>query len=169
MTTNEEWKPIIGYEGYYEISSFGRVKSLPRVKCKGIIRKPKIDKFGYHRMFLSKNGVSKDFAVHRLVMAAFVGECPNGQEVRHLDGNPSNNHLSNLTYGTKKENQADRLLHGTSNRGQRSGLAKLTEEDVLNIRHLFETGIRKTKLSEMFGVSFRNIDKIVKRETWIEI
>lgn len=121
----EVWKPIVDYEGYYEISSFGRVKSVRRViehpslvngaKYKTIperIRKPNIMK-GYHCIALIKDKVTKVFRIHRLVMEHF-GEAQPSEEhqVNHIDGNKSNNHIDNLEWVTPKENTLHAIKNG---------------------------------------------------------
>lgn len=120
----ERWLPVVGYEGYYEVSDQGRIRSLPRLivrrngsrlNYRGKTLNPYISpKDGYLRTPLSVQGVhTAPLLVHRLIAEAFLGPCPEGQEVRHLDGNPANNVLTNLTYGTHAENSADMLRHGT--------------------------------------------------------
>ena len=124
MTEKEQWKPIYGYEGKYEISSFGRVKSLPKtwkrkdgvpLHYKERILKPRINAYGYARVTLSKNGKPKDFFIHRLVAFAFINNPLNLAEVNHKDENPLNNkvdnlewcsHLYNNNYGTKSRRGA---------------------------------------------------------------
>lgn len=105
---NERWLPVVGFERY-EVSDQGRVRSLiGRTKILTGIRQhaghlvvqPRKDKRMYHKF------------VHRLVLEAFVGPCPAGMECRHLNGNPSDNRLENLAWGTKRENGYDRVLHG---------------------------------------------------------
>lgn len=100
----EEWRPISGFPGY-EVSSLGRVVSHrgrePR-EIGAVVS-------GYLRVRLSR----RDVAVHALVAAAFIGPRPEGQEVRHLNGNPLDNRVQNLAYGTHSENMQDSLLHGT--------------------------------------------------------
>jgi len=122
-TGREEWRAIPGYEGLYEVSDCGRVRSLDRtvpktgghgvsVRVKG--RELKAYKTrDYDRMSLSKNNQLKRIFVHRVVLLAFVGPCPDGMQVRHLDGNPNNNALVNLAYGTPSENVYDTVRHGT--------------------------------------------------------
>ena len=110
----EHWLPVADYEGLYEVSDLGQVRSLPRRTTSGRVLKPQpVSKFGHLEASLSRNGKVSRQLVHRLVLAAFVGPCPEGEEVRHLDGNPGNNRLSNLAYGTRGENNLDAVRHGT--------------------------------------------------------
>lgn len=118
----EEWRPVIGWEGLYEVSDLGRVRSLPRRVIGGgyggeAIRggrmlNPIVDTGDYRFVALS-NGGKRKLSVHSLVAAAFIGPRPTPKhEVRHLDGDPSNNTLANLAYGTGAENWDDRRRHG---------------------------------------------------------
>lgn len=104
----EEWRPVVGFEELYKVSDRGRVYS---------VRTGKFLKAGMNRrhrhVALCDGGEGKSYRVHRLVMAAFVGPCPDGLEVRHLDDDPDNNHLTNLVYGTRSENTLDRVRNGT--------------------------------------------------------
>jgi hypothetical protein len=88
-----------------------------------------------------------------------------GEHTRHLDGDPSNNRLDNLAWGTAADNGADRVLHGTSLCGERHNLAKLSREQVLYIRLNYYPG-RGPKLAEMFGVSNSTINNIILGKTW---
>lgn len=126
MENNKEtWKPVPGYEGKYEVSDHGRVKSVARKVHRGRtltsigkvperIRKPATNKDGHLYLTLHKDGTRKHFFVHYLVLLAFVGPRPHeSAQVRHLDGNHENNHISNLKYGTNQENVDDMIKHGT--------------------------------------------------------
>jgi hypothetical protein len=100
---NEIWLPIPNYEGLYEISNYGRIKSFPNKTHKDYkIINPAYDKNGYLKCVLHKNNKNNYLRVHRLVMLAFVGESK--LAVDHIDGNKENNHLSNLRYCTNREN-----------------------------------------------------------------
>jgi hypothetical protein len=93
-------------------------------------------------------------------------------ECRHLDGNPANNNLKNLKWGTHAENELDKIEHGTLLRGEQSGSAKLTDSIVILIRQLWNIrwmGIRQRELAEMFSVTPSAIHRIVHRRTWKHI
>jgi HNH endonuclease/NUMOD4 motif len=109
----ERWIPVPGYEGFYDVSDLGRVRSLPRTTTRGGVLNPSTVTAGYFRVSLSRLGVITEMLVHQVVCLAFVGPRPDGLEVRHLDGNCQNNALGNLEYGTRSENAFDRVRHGT--------------------------------------------------------
>lgn len=109
----EQWKQVVGYEGLYEVSDNGRIRSIDRAikRCdgvewqlQGVVRVQPIDKRGYPSVVLSKDGVRKTHRVHRIVMDAFA---PSGRkrEVNHIDGNKINNRLENLEWATSSENK----------------------------------------------------------------
>lgn len=106
----EIWKDIKGYEELYQISSFGRVKSLPRMmkkrKCEEIIKTPSKVPKGYLRIGLCKNGDIKYYSIHRLVAEAFIPNPNNLPCVNHKDCNPQNNEVSNLEWVSYKENNS---------------------------------------------------------------
>lgn len=110
----------------------------------------------------------KKFFVHVLVLNAFVGPCPEGMESRHFpDPNPLNNHVNNLHWGTHKENEADKIVHGTSNRGERNGKSKLTEEQVGKIRKMYATGnYTQVELAHMNNTVQAMISFIVNHKNW---
>ena len=102
---NEIWKDIPNYEGIYQASNLGRVKSLKRsYRVKEKILKPQMDSCGYYQIGLYKNSIRKKYFIHRLVWIAFNGQIPEGYEINHLDERPVNNALSNLSLVTHKEN-----------------------------------------------------------------
>jgi hypothetical protein len=165
----ENWTPVAGYEGIYEVSNWGRVKRVRAANSTTVGRILKLyvnGCYGHLQAHLCTGGRCRHMLVHRLVLEAFVGPCPVGQECRHLDGNPANNNVENLAWGTRTENQADRVRHGTSSRGEQSVLAKLTEDDVREIRRLLGQGLTQTKISSLFGVSRVTISKIKLGKLW---
>ena len=127
---NEIWKPVIGYEGIYEVSSFGRVRSLDRVVTRGNGRKynhvgkvlgERLNSSGYPIVSIRDlNKKPKTFTVHRLVMESFVCKRPNGMEINHKDGNIKNNHLQNLEYLTPQQNIEHAFKNGFMNIESRS-------------------------------------------------
>ena len=172
----ENWKAVPGWEGWYEVSDAGRVRSLPRQSSangapamyQGRILKAGRMKNGYLQVTLSRSGERRCAYVHRLVMEAFEGPPPCGLEVCHSDGTRDNNALTNLRYGTRSENAKDRIAHGRGPngknvRGERNGLTRLTEEDVRRIRAM--PGTLK-EIALRFGVHLGTIHNIKTGKTW---
>lgn len=170
----EIWKDIPGYEGKYQVSNMGRVKSLSRIiqgrnqfgsfewrSPELYLRPGRADKYGHLSVVL--NNPRKSRLVHQLVMLAFVGEPPEGMCVLHSNGNASDNRLSNLRYDTQSENVLDVYR-------QRKAWKKLTVEDVGGIRFGLSCGISCTELGRMFGVGHQAISKIKngERYQWLE-
>lgn len=177
----EKWKSINGFEGCYEISTWGRVRSLDRVVAgKGNCGKSfgrwrgrmkalaKSNQPGHRAVSLFKNGICYQCSVHRLVLETFVGPCPDGMEACHFpDRDPANNHLENLRWDTSKNNHADRKIHGTNGAGEKNPAAKLTQDEVKEIRRLHSEGIwTYRQLGDKFQVSFVMIGYIVKGKNW---
>jgi len=123
MSALEQWKPVNGCEGIYEVSSHGRVRSVDRTitlsdgqvrHLEGkVLRTPPLQKTGYPFVNLCIQGKKKNRTVHSLVAEAFIGPRPEGAEVCHNDGIKTNNHVDNLRYGTSRENELDKVRHGT--------------------------------------------------------
>lgn len=105
----EEWRPVEHWPDY-EVSNLGHVRSWKTGRPRLLKTPP--DHSGHLRLALSKAGVRRDFSVHRLVAAAFIGPCPEGLEVRHLDGVHENNNVENLKYDTHRQNMRDIAIHG---------------------------------------------------------
>ena len=137
--------------------------------------KPILAKTGYFVVGLKQSRHKIPLVIHRLVLEAFVGLCPEGMECRHLDGNPKNNNLSNLRLGTRSENQQDSVSHGTKyshfkigekiNVGVNNPMAKLSEYEVRQIKKLKGTLSQATR-AYMFGVSPGAIQSIDDGRTW---
>ena len=123
---------------------------------------------GYPRVNLKGTGTEY---VHRLVMLAFVGKCPDGLVVRHLDGDSTNNHLSNLTYGTQKENGEDKVKHGRTVKlqGENHHLSKLTAPDVLLIRLLGTFGWSQSQIARVMGIAQPTARNVLLGITWSHI
>ena len=137
----ERWLPVIGYEGWYEVSDLGRVKrvSAGQGAIAGRILSSCGDGRGYLFVGLSINGTRRHYRVHRLVAVAFLGTCPEGKEVNHKDGNKTNNYLENLEYMTRSENMCHAYKTGlASQRDKNNGNSKLIEEKACKIMRLLE-------------------------------
>jgi len=172
---NEVWLPVPGYLGLYEVSDFGRVRSLRAVARNTnrlrdvplILVTTKCKRTGYIRVGLSSSlGVRRMFCVHALVLMAFVGPRPPGHVGAHENGKRDQNRLSNLFWKTHKENSADMERHGTRARGEINKRSKLTTEQVLAIRA--EGGERGnlTRLGKKYGVTPTTISNVQKRVGW---
>lgn len=163
------WVDIPGYEGFYKVSQDGRIQSQPRLGARLKELCPEIDRDGYKRVILSKNGKKRKQLVHRLVMLAFVGECPEGMQVCHYNGDPADNRIENLRYGTPKENMRDRDRHGRTHhsRGEKSGTAKTTLAVVNEIRERYgKGGVMQKDLAEEYGLSKMAVSRIVRYHSW---
>ena len=162
----EIWKAVEGYP-LYQVSNSGRFRSCRGGKWKD--RKPVVQRDGYLRIMLYRDGIRKIFNAHRLVLEAFVGPCPENMECRHLDGSRSNNWIGNLCWGTASENQRDRRRHGRGSEGSRSHWAKLSEADVIEIRRLRQLGVSRSCVARKFRVSISAVKKIAMRLIWTHI
>lgn len=112
----------------------------------------------------------KTHRVARLVLQAFVGPCPPGMEACHFpDRDPTNNRIENLRWDTAAENYADRVVHGTSNGGERNTFAVLGEDEVRSIRRRFAAGADARELAAEYGVSRSNVYMITGRKTWKDV
>lgn len=139
------------------------------------ILKTTLGKHGYLSVTFRKNGEKIPYLIHRLVLETFIGPCPPGMECRHLDGNPRNNRLENLCWGTRSENQQDSVGHGTHysyfqqvknfNIGEDNPAAKLTRKEAGQIRSL--KGIfSQSQRANMFNVSSGAVQSIDDGKTW---
>lgn len=172
----ERWKSIPGYEGIYEVSDLGRVRRLTfdnhHVRNRPIeprILRSWLTKHGYARVALSKNGKSTSPHVHRLVLIAFVGPPPEGYEAAHLNGDRADSRLCNLAWKTRKDNHADKILHGTAQRGERNPNAKLTETDVVAIRKMKAGGLRAVDASRRLGIPLTSVYHVWEGRRWTHI
>jgi len=176
----EVWKDIPGWEGLYQASSRGRIRSVDRsvlracrwggVKLrtyKGMLLKSLTNPDGYQYVGLSR-GKSQCRFVHVLVAAAFIGPKPAGCVVSHRDGNPANNCIKNLRYATFSQNYLDSVQHGTAPLGIRNHNAKLDEDSVKWIR---EHGRGETlgRLAAKFGVCKYTIYRARKGLAWAHV
>jgi hypothetical protein len=171
---NEYWRDLPNFIGFYRVSNWGRLKSLSKwVKIgtnrrfiPGRMMKLREVERGYFSVKISKHGKSRVCQIHTLVLEAFVGPCPEGMECRHLDGNPSNNHLKNLRWGTYQENADDRIRHGTWCHGETMGWAKLKDSDIPKIHRLYDSGMTCEEVAKVFGITGGNVKMILNGKTF---
>lgn len=173
----EEWKDVVGYEGFYQVSDKGRVKSLDRVDClgharKGIILKQRVTKWGYMRTMLYKNGVSKQESIHRLVGKAFIPNIENKEQINHIDGVKTNNSVFNLEWCSLSENRKHAYRTGLQHPqiGEANGFSKLKEWQVREIREIYKRGgYTKRELGRKYGVCAANVGMIINNKIWKNI
>lgn len=174
----EVWKDIEGYKGYYQVSSEGRVRSLDRViehPIKGdTLRKGKVlkqhnnSKYGHKQVRLCKTGNGKSHKVHSLVLNAFFGPCPEGFVCRHLDGDPANNVIENLCWGTYEENMLDMVRHGNAgkSKGETNGNSKWKEEDALFIHNELLNGKTEADIYKNTKYPKHFVNDVARGRTW---
>lgn len=178
--TKEIWKPIIGYEGLYEISNYGDVKSLEKQRKmpqnRGIkIYKETILKLcknnrGYLYVTLRNNGKSKKFTVHRLVALHFIENSNNFLEVMHLDNNPLNNYYLNLKWGTHKDNMSHKVKSNRQIKGESVKISKLKNHDIIDIRNTYKNKeLNQYQLASKYNVTQSVIHDIIKFKSWKHI
>ena len=162
----ENWKEIKNYEDY-SVSNYGRVKSI---RFPNRCLKPR-NTHGYLHVILCKNGVHKNHKIHRLVALAFIPNPENKRTVNHIDGCKINNFAENLERNTHAENNKHEFDNGLKDaKGIKNGQAKLSEDQVLEIRKLYKTGEYSQRgLGKIFGVYRAAISKIVNRRNWKHI
>ena len=167
----EEWKDVVGYEGSYQVSNLGRVKSMARKhSINEDISTGYIAGTGYPSVMLHKKGHTKVTKyIHALVAELFIGARPEGCDVMHLDGTRTNNNVDNLRYGSRSCNFAFMVDDGTAMQGEKHAHAKLTDMKVKRIREFSSVGISNHQLAETFGVRRRTISDVVRGKTWSHV
>jgi hypothetical protein len=170
------WKDIKGFEGHYQVSSDGRIRSLDRI----VITKRGFPKpyrgqelvqsinNGYPQLTLHLSGKSKPRMVHSLVAYAFLGERPEGMEINHINGIKTDNRVSNLEYLTPLENTRHAINMGlvVRKKGEESSNNKLTEKEVLVVRQLLAQKNSDASIARSFGVHYSTIRAIRVRKSW---
>ena len=190
----EVWKNVPGFE-FYQISSEGRVWSLPRTiartgdrgntAClKGKYLKIHKTHAGYLYTVLSKDGKRKAVPIHRLVLLAFIGPCPEGMQARHFpDNSKTNNRPENLSWATPKQNSADREFHGTLSKGEKHSRitkkfalrgtqlarSRFNDDQIREMRKLREQGWTLRRIAKKFDYDHANVLRIVRREMWAHV
>lgn len=177
---SDDWRTIPGIDPRYEVNSAGQLRSwVPR----GMAARepdqwtdePRLLKGCTHSdgyrctsvITLSGRRVTVNF--HSLVLAAFIGPLPVGRVTRHLNGDPNDNRLENLTYGTHLENHADRDLHGRTARGDTHGRRKTNSHDVLTIISRYKAGETQMAIAKSMNLGQTTVSDIVSGRTWSEV
>ncbi len=166
--SEENWKDVVGYEGLYRVSDFGRVYSVRRKSKQnhwvgGRLMHPQLAPHGYAIVTLSRSGGQKSISLHRMVLDAFVGPRPIGKECCHWDSKRTNNRLENLRWDSRQANAKDKERHGTASRGTSNPAAKLCELDVCMIRDL---DAKQVDIAEFFDISQEHVSDIRTRKAW---
>lgn len=169
----DEWLPVIGFEGHYEVSSGGEVRSLigPRGVLTSARSAPLVlkqqDRHGYRRIGLSKNGRRTHHFVHRLVLEAFAGPCLPSTEASHLNGVRSDNRAENLAWETKAKNAERRAAHGNNPHGENNPNSSITEPIAKSILlHLRCKALTTAMIARLHGTNKNVVQMISRGRTW---
>lgn len=175
---DEIWKPIPGYGGHYEASSLGRIRSLDRIvekgcvwiagglceqKYKGKILRQQNKRYGHKSVHIGVGKKKFTLAVHRLVLLAFVGECPDGMEACHNNGIAHDNRPENLRWDSHFENNQDRKRHGRYAVGEGHAMARLTNEIVREIRG---SGLNGPQVAKRYGIGTSTAHRVITGASW---
>ena len=172
---SEHWLPVAGWEGLYEVSDLGQVRSLDRTiryrdgrvrLYPGQVLKQNLHPAGYPYIGLSRDGKTTQHLVHWLVAAAFLGPRPAGLQTLHGPGGPQDNRVANLSYGTPAQNNLDRWRDGTQVEGSMCPGAKLTEDIVRECRVRYAAGEMIKSLAAEFGVNTSTMNVAIHGKTW---
>lgn len=178
----EEWKPIKGFRGLYEVSNLGRVRSLDRIqyvknrwgsetrrKRKGQLLVPVLSSSGYHMVHLEPKTIrGKKFHIHHLVLNHFDRERGLNECCNHKDGIKTNNGISNLEWVSYKYNQLHARLNGLSKTNTGKRWSRLSHQQVLEIRKLYGT-INTRDIAKKYGVSQMTISRVGLKQTFVNV
>lgn len=164
----EHWKEIKGYPGYY-ISDYGRIKSFKKGKAK--ILKPRKRKNGYLDVNLCNDGQKKKFLIHRLIAEAFLLNPENKPEINHKNGVKTDNHVKNLEWVSKSENELHAYRIGLKKglKGEKHPRSKLTDNEVEEILQMLDAGVPQREIAAKFNVDHTTISKIKTGKRWTHL
>jgi hypothetical protein len=165
-----EWRTVVGFADY-EVSNAGQVRRTTGgqgARAGRLLTWHTATSTGYPNVRMRVGGKTIGVNVHVLVARSFLGARPDGMQVRHLDGDKMNCHVSNLVYGTHAENQRDKVRHGTSTRGTKNPRAKIDEVKAANIRSDYGFGFSAKELASAYGLSESTVYRIVRGIYWQE-
>lgn len=170
----ETWKEIPGYEGIYEASDLGRIRSVDRIRphfragtrlLRGKVLRTNVHSNGYHSVCLADGASVKRYLVHRLIAAAFLTSDPGADHVDHIDSDRSNNAAVNLQWVSCKANNELTAARGRSTFGEKNAQAKLTDDEVRAIRQTARWGNFR-RLANQYGVSVSTVSLIARGDRW---
>jgi hypothetical protein len=178
MQISEEWRPVVGYDGLYEVSSLGRIRSLDRLiiyadgkatNTKGRIIKEVYRGAGYNGIGLH-NKKQRTTSVHTIVAKAFHGTHP-GKNVNHINGIKTDNRACNLEWTTPSENSRHAISMGLykQKRGTQCALSLFTDHEVRQMRNLITLGLSQSEIGRMFGITQASIYRIIHRIAYIDV
>jgi hypothetical protein len=168
----EEWRPVVGWEPYYEVSNMGQVRR------DGKLLKPVPTQNGadpsYRPLYvtLSNCGVTRNVKVAILVLSAFIGPRPLGEMVRHYNDDQDNNRLDNLKWGTDKQNGEDRARNNRMPKGESNGNVTLTTRQVQFMRRAYKPRSKTRGLksiAERLRISVATAHQVISGKTWKDI
>lgn len=165
--SREVWKDIIGYEGLYQVSNLGNVKSLGN----SFSRKERFLKLspqskGYLTVVLQKNATRKMVLVHRLVAEHFIDNTESKLQVNHINSDKTDNRVENLEWVSYRENLDHAINNNLTLKGEKNKNSKLKDNDVIEIHSLLQKGTTTKELSEFYKVSYSTIDSIRTNRYW---
>lgn len=177
---NEIWKDIPGYEGMYECSNYGNIKSVDRniensligsfIK-KGIHKSPSM-RGNYLKVALSKNGVVKQISVHRIIAETFITNFNGKKCVNHKNGIKTDNRVENLEWNSYSENTNHSYKNGlqVSQKGSSHGKSKTNENDVLEMRNMYRNdSLSVSAIAKMYNLSVPTVSEIVNNKSWVHV
>lgn len=181
ITMEEEWRDVVGYEGLYQVSNIGSVRSLDRIhpttsnvgnatlyKRKGSVMSPKTEKSGYITQTLSKDKITKTRKVHRLVAQAFIPNPEKKPQVNHKNGIKSDNRVENLEWVTTFENRQHAYDTGLQKptKGTLNGMAVYTERDVEFVSIQYAMGMKQVDIERTYEYSKAFVHSVVNNKSW---
>lgn len=172
MIDAEQWRYVVGFEGWYEVSDLGRVRRVRRGQGARMgVLKPHLRgshaRVKYASVSLYRDGCRVEPSVHSLVLHAFTGPRPPGMEGCHDDCDSLNNRHTNLRWGTRPDNRKDSIRHGTLRYGSRHPYAKANEVDVERIRDLGAAGCSSSEIASWIGLlTPRSVRHILHGKNW---